>query len=230
MRGEQVWWSLVGPVANLGDTRPARAAEVFDSFFPADALRYALGPRAVAEELADRGTWMSLHQADGGSPWIRSGRDDDRVAHMTWHTWPALMAPPSVGCANVVIVVPQAPYFLFAAEDFTFRLAETVAPWHGLVRTTTYPRAGLPGLRRPVLLPPEVAWINVWSAETCALLDFRDEDERLFASVRRTSHGARVLSLTTEPFDPARNPDHVAMLRAVYARFPRIGNRDGGTT
>jgi Family of unknown function (DUF5953) len=223
MKREQVWWNLIGPVANLGDTRPARAAEVFDSFFPADALRYALGPNATAEELVDRGLWISAHQADGGSPWIRSGRDDDRVAQMTWHTWPALVAPPGVGCANVVIVVPQAPYFLFAAEDFTFRLAETVAPWHGLVRTTAAARAIGPGVPRDVLLPPEVAWINVWSAETCALLEFREEDERLFASVRRTSHGARVLSLTIEPLDLAGNPDHTESLRAVYRRFPRIG-------
>jgi hypothetical protein len=35
-----------------------------------------------------------------------------------------------------------------------------------------------------------------------------------------------VLSLTTEPLDLARNPDHLAALRAVYARFPRIGRRD----
>jgi hypothetical protein len=226
VKGQQVWWSLVGPVANLGDTRPARAAEVFDSFFPGDALRYALGPRATAEELLDRGSWMSAHQADGGSPWIRSGRDDDRCAQMTWHTWPALVAPPSIGCANVVIVVPQAPYFLFAAEDFTFRLAETVAPWHGLVRTNAQPRAWGGGPSRHRLVPPEVGWINVWSAETCALLDFREEDERLFASVRRTCHGARVLSLTTEPLDLARNPEHLSRLLAVHARFPRIGSPD----
>ena len=223
MKGDRLWWNLVGPVANLGDSRPARAAEVFDAFFPNDELRYMLGPKATLEEVVDRAGWISAHQADGGSPWIRSAGEDERVAQMTWHTWPALQSPPGDGCASVIIVVPQAPYFLFAAEDFTFRLAETIAPWHGVVRTSAPAPAGPIGRGAEWRVPHEIAWINVWSAETCDLLDFRREDERLFASARRTSHGARVLSLSIEPLDTANNPDHVEAMRAVRARFPALG-------
>jgi hypothetical protein len=222
---DRLCWSFHGPP---GDAHPRldRAASAFAAFFPREALRPAPGEH------------LGLH----------NGRRGGRLVTMDWYEWPDALGPAGVAFADFVLSVPRAPYAVFAAEDLTFRLAEAVGPWHGRVHTTASARAvecqkvtdpsrvripapfGLPhlfceGRRRHPLVPLEVTWINVWCADTCELLGFRERDERLFGSVRTTSDGARVLTLTTLPLDPAANPAHREALRAVYGRFPRIGSR-----
>lgn len=222
---DRVYWNLYGPVGD-DQERLARAARVFERFFPRDALAHA------------RGDALGFH----------NGRSGSRLVTMDWNAWPAVMGPGGMPFVDLVLSVQRAPYAVFAAEDLTVRLAEAVCPWYGRVLTGSAARAvegqkvatpsmaripapfGLPHLfvdrgRRHPLVPMEVAWINVWSADTCELLGFRQDDERLFSSARVTSRGTRVLSLTTLPLDPAGHPDHVDALRAVYDRFPRIGCR-----
>jgi hypothetical protein len=147
------------------------------------------------------------------------------------------------------IAVPWFPFAVVAAEEITFQLASALLPWHGRVHTSgssvavchqraasstsppIAPPFGLPALRsslvrRHPLVPLDVAWINLWSADSCALLGLTAGDHGLFESVRPTADGAHVLALTSAPLDPTRRPEHARALRAVYARFPRIGCRD----
>jgi Family of unknown function (DUF5953) len=243
----RVWWSLHGPTGDDDHGRLAAAASAYDAFFPREPLRFQGGPQARGSGVFDRVMWLAAAAARGEHLGLTNGRSDPR-ATLDWNAWPESMGPAHVAFADVVLSVPQAPFVLLAAEQLTLRLAEAVQPWHGRVHTSASAQAvrgqcvetpshvrlappfGLPHLfydpaRRHPLVPLEVAWINVWSVETCELLGFRPRDARLFASVRPSSDGARVLALTEAPLDPAGNPEHVRALRAVYDRFPRIGSR-----
>lgn len=224
---DRVTWNLYGPVGDEHE-RLARAARAFGAFFPRDTLKHA------------RRDPLGLH----------NGRSGNGLVTIDWNAWPAEVGPAKMPFVDMVLSVPRAPYAVFAAEDLTVRLVEAVGPWHGRVHTSSAARVaegqkvgtpamaripapfGLPHLfldreqrQRHPLVPIEIAWINVWSADTCELLGFRERDERLFSSVRVTSQGTRVLTVTTLPLDPAGNPDHVDALRAVYRRFLRIGCR-----
>lgn len=165
---------------------------------------------------------------------------------MDWYAWPAEVGPAGLAFGDLHLGVPWSPFAAIAAEELTVRLAEVLLPWQGRVHTEASAQAvlgqrlggrsarapiaapyGLPRLcaappRRHPLLPLDVAWINLWSADTVDLLGFRPADEELFASARTTRHGDRILSLTSVPLDPVRRPDHARALREVYARFPRI--------
>jgi hypothetical protein len=177
-----------------------------------------------------------------------SFRSDRRIT-LDAYTWPVELGPAGMAFVDVQIAVPAFAFALVAAEELTFRLASALLPWHGRVHTpgsslavchqraassTSLPIAppfGLPALRnsprrRHPLVPLDVAWINLWSADSCALLGFTAGDHGLFESVRPTADGAQVLAVTSTPLDPTRHPEHARALRAVYARFPRIGCRD----
>jgi Family of unknown function (DUF5953) len=247
---DRVWWSLHAPTGDDDAHRLAVAAAAFDGFFPRESLRYGSSAQGRGDPLFDRAMALAAAAARGEHLGLSNGRPDgdDRRVTLDWHPWPESVGPSGVAFADVVLSVPRAPFAVFAAEDLTFRLADAVRPWHGRVHTGASARAvqgqrvespssvriaapfGLPHLfydrsRRHPLVPLEVAWINVWSADTCGVLGFRPDDERLFTSVRTTRDGARVLSLSTLPLDPAVDPAHVHALRAVYDRFPRIGSR-----
>ncbi|HEY6463873.1 MAG TPA: DUF5953 family protein, partial [Polyangiaceae bacterium] len=203
-------------------------------------------PLSPGSERASRRAAAARDRGDAAPS--NGAADDDGRSTVAWTAWPDSMGPARTAFADVVLSIPRVPFAVFAAEDLTFRLAEAVRPWHGRVHTTASARAvfgqcvespakvrlaapfGLPHLyydpaRRHPLVPLEITWINVWSADTCDVLGFRPADERLFSSVRSTSDGARVLSVTTLPLDPAGKPEHVRALRAIYERFPRVGSR-----
>jgi hypothetical protein len=247
---ERIWWSFHAPTGDGDRLRLAAAAAAYGAFFPREPLRAHLLTQVPLSPGSERTSRRAAAARDRGGPALSNGdTDDDRHATLAWTSWPDAVGPARTAFADVVLSVPRVPFAVFAAEDLTFRLAAAIQPWHGRVHTTASARAvrgqcvenpasvrlaapfGLPHLyydpaRRHPLVPLEVTWINVWSADTCEVLGFRPADERLFSAVRSTSDGARVLSLATLPLDPATEPEHVRALRAVYERFPRIGSRD----
>jgi hypothetical protein len=89
------------------------------------------------------------------------------------------------------------------------------------------PPAGLPRLDVGEDLEPAVprclGWINYWNDAAATRIGFTGKAADVFASVRRVATGW-VAQLTAEPLDLER-PDHLAVLRRAYDRFPAIGRR-----
>ena len=74
--------------------------------------------------------------------------------------------------------------------------------------------------------PGWLGWLNYWSPEVADHLGFPDPaiDGELLRHAHRTPAGAWLVKLGDTPLD-ASNPDHLAWLARLYARFPRLGAR-----
>lgn len=100
------------------------------------------------------------------------------------------------------------------------------------------PREEIPALELPALRfscyggldhpaqPHMLGWLNYWSAATCEYLGFPDtiKDQEIVSRSYRTPAGAWLVRLCEEPLD-LRRDEHVALLRAAYERFERVGVR-----
>jgi hypothetical protein len=234
-----------GPILAGYDARPGRAVDAFDALYPNERLRFAIRPDATLEELSDVHAWFNEHISRGEDPSIYHD-SEDRLIKLRWSK-ASVATPGNRERFDLVIKTPLETQFSETAVELASRVVEAITPWHGMVLThasimaldgqivrdptcATQAPFGLPHLfyadhLRSHLAPQELGWINYWSAETCAHLGYTDDDGRLFASVRTTSDGGRVLTLTSDVLDPESRPDHVDALRVVYERYPRIGGR-----
>jgi hypothetical protein len=93
------------------------------------------------------------------------------------------------------------------------------------------PEYGLPIVKIPQFLngpdiPFFIGWINYWSENTVEIVEFNQaKDSDLFYKIQHTDNGGIILQLTEEPLD-LEIPEHLAALKKVYERFPKVGGRD----
>ena len=75
-----------------------------------------------------------------------------------------------------------------------------------------------------VLIPYRFTWINYWSQETAAYMDWSDDKASLFYKTERTQNGGLMLQLTEQPTTMER-VEHQDALRNAYLAFPKVGGR-----
>lgn len=232
-----------------GDARPAAIVRAMERAFPGVSLGWTVGEDHQMRRLTDRDMRAC---EDGTFPLACNGDERYPVMVSGWAcpSWwgPAEQAPLEVharvpadaaGCAAAGTVLgsigdaargfwghatPYAASITIARQRDTSPLA---------VFAPEPPPLGLPSLRNPMVLPPELphslGWVNYWSAAAARAVGFPDpeRDAELLTRARSTPAGGWLLRLTDAPLD-LDNRAHLDTLLRAYERFPVIGGRAGG--
>jgi hypothetical protein len=77
--------------------------------------------------------------------------------------------------------------------------------------------------------PPDLGWLNYWSADAARFIGFPRADDPHRDLAYRTPGGGWLYKIGADPLD-SDVPAHLALLREAWARYPAIGVRRAGPT
>ena len=120
------------------------------------------------------------------------------------------------------------PYHLVAKSFELSKMQSTLTRHpHDTAFEAPYGLPIFPGgidLPREAFIPYRFTWINYWSEETAAYMDWSDDKASLFYKTERTQNGGLMLQLTEQPTTMER-VEHQDALRNAYLAFPKVGGR-----